>query len=281
MNQQQWHEWRARGIGGSDAPIVMGVSPFKTINQLWEEKVLGKKQPDNPAMARGRALEPLALDYFMAETGYLMETQIMRKHPELDWMRATLDGLNDEEEVLLEIKSCKECHETVPEHYYPQLQHQMEVVGYDKMFYLSFDGKEGKILEVHKDEAYVKEMIAKEKEFWQRVQEGLIDMSDDKNWEEMVTRYLELTREEEVMKSGIKSVQDEKEFLKSQFILASDGKPASGHGLILQRRSRKGRIDYGQIPALMEIDLEIYRKPDAPYWHVALDAKPEEMLEEN
>ena len=264
MNQQQWHEWRAQGIGASDAPVIMGVSPFKTINQLWEEKVFGKKQADNAAMARGRALEPVALDFFMAETGYLMETQVMRKHPTHDWMRATLDGINDEEEVLLEIKSCKECHDEVPEHYYPQLQHQMEVTGYEKMFYLSFDGKNGKILEVEKDEAYVKELIKKEEEFWKRVKEGAVDMSSDEHWKDIALRYAQIVQE-------LKELKDEEEFLKSQFILFADGKPATGHGVSLQRKTRKGRIDYGKIPGIMGIDLEGYRKPDASYWHVSID----------
>lgn len=266
MNQQQWHEWRSQGIGASDAPVVMGVSPFKTLNQLWEEKVLGKKQEDNAAMARGRELEPKALDYFMAETGYLMDTQVMRKHPKLDWMRATLDGINDEEEILLEIKSCRECHDEVPEHYYPQLQHQMEVVGYDKMFYLSYDGTNGKILEVCKDETYVKEMIAKEEEFWLRVKEGAVDMSNDEHWKDIAIRYAHLVKE-------LKELKDEEEFLKSQFILFSDGKPAVGHGVTLARKTRKGRIDYGQIPALVDTDLELYRKPDASYWAVNVDSK--------
>lgn len=166
MQQQQWLEWRRQGIGASDAPVIMGVSPFKTINQLWREKVLGEKQTENQAMARGHALEDPALNFFMKETGYFLKTQVKLEHPHKEWMRATLDGYDEEKQVAVEIKSCKKLHMEVPDHYYPQLQHQLEVTGDEWMYYMSFDGADGHILKIDRGDEYILKMMEKEELFW-------------------------------------------------------------------------------------------------------------------
>lgn len=38
QNTQEWEKFRLQKIGASDAPIIMGVSPWKTPFQLWLEK---------------------------------------------------------------------------------------------------------------------------------------------------------------------------------------------------------------------------------------------------
>ena len=56
----EWHKWRMGGIGSSDAPVVMGVSPYKTIEQLYLEKTgqgeepEGRRRPDVPALRCAR-----------------------------------------------------------------------------------------------------------------------------------------------------------------------------------------------------------------------------------
>lgn len=263
MNEQQWLDWRRSGLGASDAPIIMGVSPYKSLNQLWKDKVLGEKQEDNPAMARGRALEGPALDFFMSETGIFMETQKRFEHPERNWMRCTIDGINEEDKVLLEIKSCNLLHEEVPERYYPQLQHQMEVLGYDKMFYLSYNGVAGKILEVKKDEEYVKRLVQKETDFWEKVKLGCKSMEDDENWIFIKERFKALKIQKE-------EIKEEEAFLLSQALLFSDGIPSVGNGLVLAYKTRKGTINYKKIPQIEALDLEHYRGPDKNYWSLEL-----------
>lgn len=262
MNQE-WLEWRKKGIGASDAPVIMGVSPFKTLNQLWKEKVMGWKQPDNPAMARGRALEDEALGSFMMETGYFLTPQVRKEHPNHPWMRATLDGWDEEQKVLVEIKTSRYVHEEVPEHYYPQLQHQMEVVGVDSMYYFSYDGSEGRTLEVKRDPDYCKVLIEKEQAFWAKVQEGVIDLTGDEEFNAHMHKLAEI-------KALKKELQEQENFHLSQLILFSDGCSAKGKGGVLFQAERKGSISYSEIPELKQIDLEQYRKPSTTYWSVKL-----------
>lgn len=43
LTRLEWLELRREGIGGSDASVVMGENPYRSILQLWEEKT-GRKE---------------------------------------------------------------------------------------------------------------------------------------------------------------------------------------------------------------------------------------------
>ena len=38
MPHEHWLRLRKRGIGGSDAGVIMGVNPYRSILELWEDK---------------------------------------------------------------------------------------------------------------------------------------------------------------------------------------------------------------------------------------------------
>ena len=42
LSETEWHEYRRKGIGGSDAAAVLGLSPFCTARDVYYEKI-GKK----------------------------------------------------------------------------------------------------------------------------------------------------------------------------------------------------------------------------------------------
>ena len=39
LSYEEWLQLRKRGIGGSDAAVILGISPFKSTWELWNEKV--------------------------------------------------------------------------------------------------------------------------------------------------------------------------------------------------------------------------------------------------
>ena len=56
----EWHEHRRKYRNASETPVVLGVSPWLTPYQLWQQK-LGLIEPEvTPAMLRGTQLEPAA-----------------------------------------------------------------------------------------------------------------------------------------------------------------------------------------------------------------------------
>ena len=104
QNTAEWHRWRQQGLGASDAPVIMGEAAFKTPRMLWSIKT-GRMQEDaaGPAARRGRELERLARRTYEQEVGIQMEPLCL-VHDQLEWMRASLDGLSFDGSTVLEIK---------------------------------------------------------------------------------------------------------------------------------------------------------------------------------
>ena len=136
QNTPEWHRWRRQGIGASDAPVIMGETPFKTPRTLWSIKTgRMREDPAGPAARRGRELEWFARRAYERQTGIQMEPLCL-VHEELEWMRASLDGLSFDGSTLLEIKCPLSLRDRtsaqegrIPYQYRAQLQHQLEVSG--------------------------------------------------------------------------------------------------------------------------------------------------------
>ena len=144
QNTPEWEEMRKNKIGGSDAPVIMEVSPYKTPYELWEEKLdLRPSATPTYNMARGHILEDPARLEAEKMAGFLFFPQV-KFHPTIPWMMASCDGIDPEEKHLVEIKSPgKEDHEIalsgqIPDKYFPQLQHQLEVCQLEMGYYFSF-----------------------------------------------------------------------------------------------------------------------------------------------
>ena len=170
QKSKQWLEWRKTKVCASDAPIILGVSPYKKIDKLLDEKIRCYECVPNAYMQRGVDLEPIALRAFEKETGLIM-FPCVGEH-ENGWMAASFDGMTLEEDAICEIKCPgKKDHQLaldgiIPKKYFPQLQHQIYVAGLDMSYYYSFDGLNGIILEVKRDDKYIEIMLEKEFEFW-------------------------------------------------------------------------------------------------------------------
>jgi putative phage-type endonuclease len=195
QGSDNWHKWRAQGIGGSDAPIIMNVSPWKTAFVLWEEKTgrVVKEQGGNFATERGNRLEPIARAKYELEYDFEMGAATCQ-HETLPYMRASMDGWNPKLKRGLEIKCPgKPDHEKarageIPEKYWPQLQHQFIVTGAEVIDYYSYwMGKdvpdhmgEGIRIEVKPDFEYIKTYLKVAAEFWRCVTENVPPgMSED------------------------------------------------------------------------------------------------------
>lgn len=171
----EWKQFRRIHLGASDAPIIMNVSPWMSPLKLYEEKVFGFEQEENPYMGRGKELEPIALETFENETGLIMFPMVF-KHDSISWMSASYDGITIDRTAILEIKCPgKKDHELalngkIPPKYIPQLQHQIYMSGLDVAYYYSFNGEKGVSIEVPRDQAYIDILLEKEFEFWNCLQ---------------------------------------------------------------------------------------------------------------
>lgn len=188
-----WHKWRAKGLGGSDAPIIMGVSPWKTPHKLWLHKTGREKDnfKGNPATERGHRLEPVVRAR--------LEKLIGRKFPDDCFdngiFLASMDGWCIKKEEGLEIK-CPGLldHLTaqmgkVPKKYRWQLIHQFIATGAKVIWYASFycapgeDEKKGDLqyFPVKRNLQLCLEYRQKALEFWELVTTDIAPPLTDKD----------------------------------------------------------------------------------------------------
>lgn len=148
-NREEWLKARQRGIGGSDAASVLGISPWKSNVQLWEEKT-GITKPEDisnkEAVRFGKESEVairrlFELDFPQFRVEY-DEFGMIANEPDCPFIFATLDGeLTDQQnrKGILEIKTTeirrsidwKKWNEQIPNYYYAQIVHQLLATGYD------------------------------------------------------------------------------------------------------------------------------------------------------
>lgn len=264
-----WLAWRNKGIGASDAAAVLGISPWMTPYQLWEQKT-GRRKPfeGNWATERGNAMEGPARRYFEALTDLDMPPALV-EHPEYPFIRASLDGLSRSPYRILEIKCPgKDDHQKaiegkVPEKYIPQLQHQLMVTGAEFAYYFSFDGEKGVIVEVEPDPEYQKMLLEKEIHFWtEYVQKDTPPPYTDKDFRKIRDKELASLCEEyktayKLREDAEKRISEIREHLNSHI---KDGVGIECSGIRACKQSRKGTVDYKAIPELKGVNLELYRK---------------------
>jgi len=166
-------EDRKKIIGASDAPVIMRMCPWKTPYRLWREKMgLIHGSATNGAMMRGIAMEPIAREAFSNLMGKFFKPRLVR-HPERNWMVASLDGISADGTEIVEIK-CPgpKDHATakegfIPHKYVYQLYHQMAVTGLSYAWYYSWDGQEGVAIKFEEDQEKIDDMMKEELVFWE------------------------------------------------------------------------------------------------------------------
>jgi putative phage-type endonuclease len=291
MDRQMWLEYRRGGIGSSDAPAIMGVSPWRTPFDIWVEKVHGYGQQDeNWAMKMGKEKEDIGRCWFEKYMDVDLFPDDYVVHKEVPWIRASLDGIDLDRKILVEIKwPDQETHELakkkiVPPIYYPQCQHQMLAEGLDTMFYLSCHKDDRAVVEVLRDYEYISSMYATLKLFWdlvvRKVPPALTDRDhksydDDMNWNKLTSEYVQAKALADI------SISHMEEY-KKKMIDYAQNRNAKGYGVKLTKSICKGAIDYQKALSdyneilkeafpdivLPPLDLEPYRKSPFTKWSV-------------
>lgn len=93
MSRTEWLKERTKGIGGSDVATVLGLNPYKTPLELWEEKT-GKTAGKDAGQAAywGTVLEDVVAKEFSQRTGMkIQKVNFMLSKGEDDWMRGNID----------------------------------------------------------------------------------------------------------------------------------------------------------------------------------------------
>ena len=274
----EWHEFRRRHIGSSDAASVMRISPYKSYERLHGEKTgeILEREFSNEAIEHGKRIEPIARNHFNERYGYEMKPAVFEceEHP---FMSASLDGWDSLSNAALEIKApinvknhLRNCERIAPE-YNAQLQHQMAVMQIQAIFFISYfeDGSEPYIhsRKVHRDDEFIAKMLVAELEFWEGVKQNksLHDLlyagcrQMNSNWDEIALSCWEVKHRKQELLARLKECQKEEDQLQQALIDLSDGIESYSERFELRMASRKGKVQYDQIPELKGVDLDKYR----------------------
>lgn len=185
-DEDAWRQARRSSIGASDAAAVMGISPWKTEAQLWDEKANGKTLDfNNSDTVRGHRSENHILELYGIETGRKIfsgeRIMLMSNH---NWfMSCTLDGIdftNEDNPIVIEVKSVKFSHgewsdDKIPDYYFTQLLHQLAVTGWNEAILLvRFTRNEGwesaseRLYHVKREDVQdqIDKLVRKESKFW-------------------------------------------------------------------------------------------------------------------
>ena len=179
LTREEWLQLRRAGIGGSDASVIMGKNPYRSILQLWEEKTgkLPVTDDGNEYTYWGNVMEPIIRKEFMNRTGLkVRQKHAMIIHKDYPYLFADVDGIvTDErgEKCIFEAKKAsqykaEQWEDGVPEEYILQVQHYLEVCGMDKAYIAALIGGNKFVFHtIYRDDELIRNLISREKEFWE------------------------------------------------------------------------------------------------------------------
>jgi len=270
QNSSDWLQFRRYKIGASDAPIIMGVSPYKSPKQLLNEKRTGVSSTVMHAgIQAGKDLEPYALSLLNAEKGLKMEPLVCQSD-EYEYMIASYDGYDLEANVACEIKVPNLAdHQLalsgkVPEKYYAQLQHQMLVSNLKSIIYCSYRDLDIAIVIVERDESYLKSLIASEKEFYECMQDEesyALGYEENTLLDELFEK-LQTFRAEK--KELVKVLEDKEEKLKAAILALVGDKETKTYKTTIKKIYRT-TYDYKKMVEDYKCNIEPYKK-ESFFW---------------
>lgn len=267
QGSSEWLELRKKSITATDIATIMGVNPYKTPYQLWQEK-LGLKESDaeNDAMRRGKSLEPIALESFC-----ILKRQDYKSAVVVDdvytWAMASLDGYSQTTGRICEIKCMgKANHEEamngiVKPLYMYQMHWQMFVTELFECDYFVYSEDSHNIISVKRDQHLINQMIPAAEKFLECLDtltppaltdRDYVDRSDDPYLEELFNAYQFSNSQLKELEKQCASYKDAiVKYCGDQSTLCNLGK--------ITKVTTKGRVQYDNIPELEGVDLERYR----------------------
>ena len=142
----EWKQWRASRFTASDAPVMLGISPYRTRESLLREKAIGDAPEHSDAtlalFAEGHRAEGLA----RAMVERMIDDELYPTVVEDDdgQLAASLDGMTLDGDTLFEhkllnddLRACRDNGAPIPEHYRAQMEQQLMVTGAREVLFVA------------------------------------------------------------------------------------------------------------------------------------------------
>lgn len=170
---------RQSGIGGSDAAVALGLSPWKTARELYEEKIAPEPTviEESPAMRWGNLLEPIIRQRYAEQTGRIVRVPDTIRSGSYPWLLCHLDGVTEDGRGL-EIKTARSPEgwgepgtDEIPSHYLIQVQHNLLVADLAVMDVpVLIGGWDERLYEIPADREMQAMLLDGEADFWRAVE---------------------------------------------------------------------------------------------------------------
>ncbi len=266
QGSQEWLDYRLTMRNASETAAMLGVSPWMSPYQLWLLKTGRSVTKTTAAMQHGTDMEPAARAAYEAQTGNIMQPLVLQDGP----YSASLDGMDLDGELIVEIK-CPYKGQTsglwndavvgqVPAQYELQVQHQLLVSGAALAHLWVFDGTQGLLLPIERDDGAMDRIRAG----WDQFQTFLDSdtpppltdadtvQRSDSAWTAAAQAFAEAKRATDAADAALAKARDE-------LVSLAQHPREQGSGVSVTRYWKAGNVDYKKVPALKDVDLGLYR----------------------
>lgn len=197
QNRQDWLDKRNLGIGGSDAGIILGLSEWKSVYEVWGEKlgIFVNTDFKSPRMFFGTVFEDTIrnvarywdTDFETTKANYeaknivrkIIKPNCMFQSKKYPWMIGNVDGIytdvKTKERGIIEIKTISKYMldrylNGIPPYHYAQLLHYLVITGFSHgMLIMVVDNSDIKVYKFGRNPENEHNLITKEKEFWDKI----------------------------------------------------------------------------------------------------------------
>lgn len=209
---------RKKGLGGSDIPVLLGLSKWKSPLDLYLEKTNSsfsapRTDEGNNILNMGKELEPYVTKLYETNTlGMIENKQLVVYHSDHKFLWGTIDGMHNN--FVFEAKTTNsrvsEWRTGIPDYIKAQVAYYSHLLNSDgaKVAVLFRDSGEFYIYDYERDEEKEKEIIKAALDFWERVQTG--NPPEATTYKEAQMLY----KEEDKDKKVVASPEDEDMVLK-------------------------------------------------------------------
>ena len=195
MNRERFLLDRKCGIGGSDVAAIMGISPWRTALDVYNDKISSDTtKVDSDAMQRGRDLENAVLRVYANKTGNTLIANIpMLKDRLYPFLIGNIDAKVKDSDIIVEAKTTRDFMSSwgkeIPEHYKVQVAHYASIANAERVeIVVLFGGLDFGYFTYERDEELERKIRKAAIDFWHRHILATVPPSPQ-NLEELKNRY--------------------------------------------------------------------------------------------
>lgn len=269
-NTDAWLEARKNYRTASEAAIVMGISPWTSINDFLLIRAGKKKQYYSKAMKRGHDTEEQIRQWANKLLGLELREEIWTNGKYL----ASLDGIDDN--TIVEIKTSDYTYEDlqdgiIPEYYMCQIQQQLYCSGADVAYLAAYSPT--------KDAYAISDPIEFDKEIMFKIEDAWIEFDKLPTPEgptiadgdgEIVDLFLDY----EGLKYQAEEIKAKMDAVKNKLIKRANDNNLVANGYKLTKSKPRMTIDYKKAAMDAKLELETYTKAGASSWSISIPKNP-------